>query len=973
MGRWGEAACRQRVFHHPGAAPSAILFWDGVPVPVSLKKPERISAMKNKLNNIFSAIFRLWNIIFLLAVYVGILPLIAVPLAGATFAGLIPGEFLITLAGTIAVPTACTLLGWWRFREQPLQLIRLFYGVEAPLFLLCILRLFLLRDLTPASTLILGAAAVCVAAFLAELLWGYAERNQKLAWAQLLAHSLMLLFGLYVGVLLLFYAVPAAQAVVSGAFWFLGELWRILTSEPLYYALQYALLVTLIFFLSFLLFGFSATLFLAMPSALATFYIHAGYRILRNFASQYGQKRALAGSLAAVTASLVLFLSLQQQPQTQAFQLLEKPAQTDSARAELLAKSDVIRAGLVNAYLSSYRYLSSIEANDHIRVMYRNTFNLPEELCQFLQDRYNQVMSPFLYKGSLRTDSEKAEKLYAEFFDAPIQKAEQPAILHALQSTVNRDDAKAGLLNIGQKKVWLAQQQVTVQPQGDWANVEIYEVYKNQTADQEEILYYFSLPESAALTGVWLGDSNNREQRFPFTVSPRGAAQKVYNKQVRRWRPVDPALLEQVGPRHYRLRAFPVPPPLTPWEKESSNQRQPEMHLWLTYKVMRQKEGWALPKLGEKRNIFWTEETQRIRNGKAVKGDGENWLEAFLPAEGQYSPAPHQVNLPDGYRISAKPLAEKEYSLPQGKRFAIVLDSSRSMSAHAKEVSETFKWLQKHGFADGSFVNSDADLYVTSAKGAQPKRIDDINSFNAAKMTFYGTLQYKQMLRQFAQLRGDTRYDAILLLTDEGSYELSDDSKDVPQITAPLWVVHLGAFPRAYDDVTLKAIQNSGGGVSAELPEVLQRIATKASLGSSAVSVVDGYAWFVEKASNEASSSNGFEPLAARQLVQALSKKTDGNQIAQLDAIHAVAKTFKIVTPYSSMIVLVNDAQREALKQAEAEKDRFERKVEDGKEQLTKPSNPLSVSVPEPATIAGLAAGTLFLISRRNRRTKKVS
>ncbi|WP_017716780.1 TIGR02921 family PEP-CTERM protein [Kamptonema formosum] len=944
--------------------------------------------MKNKLNNIFSAIFWLWNIIFLAAVYVGILPWIAVPLAEATIAGLIPGEFLITLAALIAVPTACTLLGWWRFRKQPLQLIRLFYGVEAPLFLLCLIRLFLLRELTPASTLIVGAAAICIAAFLAELLWGCAERNQPIAWAQLLAHSLMLLFGLYVGVLLLFYAVPAAQAVVFGAFWFLGELGRILISRPLE-----ALQVTLSTFLLFLLFGFSATLFLAMPSALATFYIHAGYRIGRNFASQYGQKRALAGSLAAVTASLALFVSLQQQPQIQAFQLLDKPAQTDSARAEIVAKSDVIRAGLVNAYLSSYRYLSSIEENDHIRVMYRNTFGLPEELCQFLQDRYNQLMSPFLYRGSLRTDSEKAEKLYAEFFDAPIQKAEQPAILHALQSTVNRDDAKAGLLNIGQKKVWLAQQQVTVQPQGDWANVEIYEVYKNQTADREEILYYFSLPESAALTGVWLGDTNNREKRFPFTVSPRGAAQKVYNEQVRRQ--VDPALLEQVGPRHYRLRAFPVPPPLTPWERKNSTQRPTEMHLWLTYKVMRQKEGWALPKLGEKRNIFWTEDTQRIRNGKAVKGDGENWLEAFLPAEGQYSPAPHQVNLPDGYRISAKPLAEKEYSLPQGKRFAIVLDSSRSMIAHAKEVSETFKWLQKHGFADGSFANSDADLYVTSANGAQPKRFDDINSFNAAKMTFYGTLQYKQMLRQFAQLRGDTRYDAILLLTDEGSYELSDDTKDVPQISAPLWLVHLGAFPRAYDDVTLKAIQDSGGGVSAELPEVLQRIATKATLGKSAVSVLDGYAWFVEKPASQTQKAtaknapsqpvkatpavvqnkgeNGFEPLAARQLVQALSKKTDGNQIADLDAIHAVAKTFNIVTPYSSMIVLVNDEQREALKQAEAEKDRFDRKVEDGKEQLTKPENPLNTGVPEPATLAGLAAGTLFLIARRNRRTKKVS
>jgi hypothetical protein len=32
--------------------------------------------------------------------------------------------------------------------------------------------------------------------------------------------------------------------------------------------------------------------------------------------------------------------------------------------------------------------------------------------------------------------------------------------------------------------------------------------------------------------------------------------------------------------------------------------------------------------------------------------------------------------------------------------------------------------------------------------------------FNPAKMTFYGTLQPKEMLRQFTQLRDNTAYDA---------------------------------------------------------------------------------------------------------------------------------------------------------------------------------------------------------------------
>ena len=47
-----------------------------------------------------------------------------------------------------------------------------------------------------------------------------------------------------------------------------------------------------------------------------------------------------------------------------------------------------------------------------------------------------------------------------------------------------------------------------------------------------------------------MGDTSDRSKRYEFKVSPRGAAQKVYNSQVRRERPIDPALLEQVGPRH---------------------------------------------------------------------------------------------------------------------------------------------------------------------------------------------------------------------------------------------------------------------------------------------------------------------------------------------------------------------------------------------------------------------------------------
>jgi hypothetical protein len=72
------------------------------------------------------------------------------------------------------------------------------------------------------------------------------------------------------------------------------------------------------------------------------------------------------------------------------------------------------------------------------------------------------------------------------------------------------------------------------------------------------------------------------------------------------------------------------------------------------------------------------------------------------------------------------------------------------------------------------------------------------------------------------------------------------------------------------------------------------------------------------------------------------------------------------------MIVLVNDQQREALKRAEAQSDRFKREVESGQEELSQPFNPFTVSaVPEPEEwmLIGMVAIALLFIIRRKRIT----
>ncbi|TAD96106.1 MAG: TIGR02921 family PEP-CTERM protein, partial [Oscillatoriales cyanobacterium] len=702
--------------------------------------------------------------------------------------------------------------------------------------------------------------------------------------------------------------------------------------------------------LSLIMFGFTSSLFVVMPSLYGFLYLQSGYKIFRSFASQYGKNQAIFGSLAVIATWVAIFATLQQQ-----------------------------RSGLVNAYLSPYRYLSTVEENNHISEMYKNTLNLNESAAKAVQNSYNFLMSSFLYQGS-DADIKKAEKLYGEFFDTELQKGDAKAVKHAVQSTSNREEAKAGLLNVNQEKVWLQSQEVTVKEHGDWADIQLYEVYKNQTPNLQEVFYYFSLPESAAVTGIWLGDTGDLKKRFPFTVSPRGAAQQVYNQQVRE--NVDPALLEQIGPKQYRLRAFPIPA-----KREFRQTDGPtEMHLWLTYKVMRQAQGWAMPNLAEKRNIFWDQKTRRTMAGKQVNYNGkeakEIWLPAFLPAVAPPQIIPHLANLPEKNTIFAQPLIDVNYFLPQVKKLALVLDTSRSMATETKELKDNFEWLKKNILA-----TNNVDLYVSSAPGMSPKLVENLRSFNVEKLTFYGSIQLKDILQQFAQLRGDRTYDSVFLVSDRHSYELSDDRKNTVSMAAPLWTVHLGGLPPGYDDATLKVIQDSGGGVATDLKEAMQRVATTAASGKSVISVVDGYAWsYAKKPKSEKTQKStatelkndknqGFKPIAARQLITALSKQKTSNQLTQLDAMHSLAKTFNVVTPYSSMIVLVNDDQREQLKQAEAKTDRFEREVESGKEELTKPSNPLNVSgVPEPEEwlLLGFGAIGLLAILYRQWRSKIV-
>ncbi|MEJ2264871.1 MAG: hypothetical protein P8X95_15610, partial [Anaerolineales bacterium] len=149
--------------------------------------------------------------------------------------------------------------------------------------------------------------------------------------------------------------------------------------------------------------------------------------------------------------------------------------------------------------------------------------------------------------------------------------------------------------------------------------------------------------------------------------------------------------------------------------------------------------------------------------------------------------------------------------------------------------------------------------------------------------------------------------------------------------------------------------------------------------GTQSRDVVDGYVWSLlptEQARAGApgavihTGEDGFIAFAARDLILTEMRRQHGSldQLDTLDRLHALAQEYGIVTPYSSMIVLVNVTQQNLLNRMEQLDDRYEREYEDLTD--TTPSTQLPLSgVPEPEEwlLLGLAIALLLWYAYRQR------
>ncbi len=734
-----------------------------------------------------------WNLLFLSLLVFGYAPMVLSEMVIASWFGMVPWSITLPALVMLFLPFPFMAVGLWRLRHDPGRLLTLFYGVQAPLMLLCLVRIFAIGPLSPPTSLALGLFALSALGLLRTVLHGFEETSAVAQGLRQVSGAASLLVGLWSGAVLGMYAVAmvglVGQAVLEEVV--RGRVLDMLQASPFMAFFLVNLLVMALY-----------------PLAMVGSSLRAWQVVHKATSARLGGPRALSITAGTVLTAVVAFALSAQQPQGEAFALADAALAddaTDADRQVLVDRSDAVRAGLVAARTGGDRLFEAEPDGKHIAQMYDDL--LPFGLQVAPQALWSTLMAPFVYQsvhdgwirgpgwgrgGGRPRDAHEASVAYAALFDEPMDRAERDTLLASAHATWSWRDAQASLLDIGEQRVHLDRQDIEVHPAGDVARVTIHDVYRSRTWDREEVFVSFHLPESAAVTGLWLGSVDDRDQAFRHVLAPRGAAQEVYEAEVQR--SVDPALLEQVGPRQYRLRAFPVLPregnARDVWTIPSEG---PELHVWIEVTVPRVGDRYPLPVAAEVRNLLWDEDTARSHTA-------DSWLPPSAPATD--GPLTAHTSTVAGWQVTATP-ATPATQAPG--RTAVLIDGTWSMDGQRDAVGDALDALQAQGPVD-----------VWCTRDAHVVRCPD---FDPGKALFFGARSLDEQLLSWLP-DGDRR----VVLTDAGSYELGlRDTRAIPG-SSPLWLVHLGDdFPKAYGDTVLDELQHTGGGAVGSVADLAQR------------------------------------------------------------------------------------------------------------------------------------------------------
>lgn len=934
------------------------------------KKTDRGSVF----NTVLYVLFAAYNI-----VYLGFIGFASVSLVNAPFLFRddLPWNVVFVVYILFFVPIISVILGLFtRLRKEPRKLAMYLFAVEIPIVVVSLLRLLFIRQMTGIYWLMFLSVLIAMLGFVVLLL----KDKFKKSWGRVIAflsQEVALIIGAYFAFLTLFFLPIIVAVVVKGLLNFpFAEIGRMFV-----YTKGLAFFTFLFFFILFCL---TVGLFVLTPVLAFIFYWKTFKSSRKALESDLKEKTIEAVQwgvgISYVLLSVILAVQLHGGYDSS---LVDKYLEADSFEeqqlyaAQLISRDSEMKQEFRNKYLAPYRYFIDENMNFLTRG-YEHELYLPASVAGGIQGVFNVFASPFVYQRDFDEDVSDAKNLYEKLFDQPLQKGESNALLAAMSATNTGDELKAGILDAEKKTVRLVSRDIKVEETtaNIFAKVTVEEEFENVSDTVQEVYYEFYLPEGAVVTDLRLGASLENKG----VIAPKGAARSTYNSQVRLR--VDPALLEQVGPRQYRLRVFPIP--VKPEKAEmtsmgrfvtnSANVNEENQKVKYSYYVVADSEENLSPKISVRRNLFEDENTLTRDivswNGETGSfGVFDNCANPGFTVNtsiGPISYLPHHSNpaLNDVYDCSTHKLESLAQAI-NGKKIAFLFDASYSApnkdwSAYLRESLPIKELLEKNSI-DGYFFTNYLGNRIDLRLETLDEDLSVVNFGSTSRLSALSSLP--------------DGYDAVIMFTDSSDNDLE---KDVPEYMgkAPVYIVHDGDFPQYRDELT-RVVYASGGGVYGSAKEAFQNlilsdISSRQDVleGGDVLSVNEFGAWIHGDGFNVITAVRGGDIVSANFQIYVDAVKNGEINDETLARIHQVAMERAMVTPYSSLIALVSASQAKQLERASEREGKFEAQYDVGNEHISDPSMNGALElggVPEPEEWALLIVGGV-LIAYLNRR-----
>lgn len=488
-------------------------------------------------------------------------------------------------------------------------------------------------------------------------------------------------------------------------------------------------------------------------------------------------------------------------------------------------------------------------------------------------------------------------------------------------------------------------------------------------------------------------------QKDAGAIAPKGAANAVFESQYQAR--IDPAILEQVGPTQYKLRVYPIPVSekmLQAWQRNQLASPVRNQKMRFSYITPIETNGAAaLPIITEHRNIFSDHKTV-LRTGenadkslgveaKSVPVLSENDpcrgdIQTLSTTNGMTLYIPHTKNpwfsANKDSTFCQQPLAGSETQIHE-KHLAIMVDSSYSMGKVSWKET-----LEKELSLSSLLQSNNIDLYYFNDFISTPISLNQEK--DNPKIWNQFSFGKTNRLKALEAVAG--KYDAVFMFTDASEADAVAPTDTVKASTSPLYLIHLsGKYPKYPDSLTYY-LQASGAQEDTSGKVALQRYAaylraqaavTRVTTIAPLIVIGNTGTWISFPASTppqvltdvlpQASvnmSSPQIVKLANRYEIQA-QMRFSANQLANLqflDHLQNQAVSDGIVTPFSSLLVVTTDQQREQLRLAATQANRFSVGYDLGEQRLVEPTSGglLGTSaVPEPGEWALLLTALVSL------------